>query len=265
MRSLKLSLFNATGMPKQSINPILQLSQNSDLLFLTETWLLPPTKYRSSWVEYHTYGIPRDSSNIGQLGLALLVNPQCNLPVYQITHTHPLLAKYSLSIVLASKLLIHCLYLPPSLENNEVTTILDALPMQYSNTTNTLLCGDFNARLGTFTGDSRIDPRGRIFYNWMCSHNLILWNQRLTHGQPTSYTVQGTSIIDFFLSTEELLSPSLNIRHDLSLTSNHKFMTLSFDVFDDLQEHLPPKRVTWNLGKLKHPKNRDSYRDLCSL
>ncbi|KAG1147608.1 hypothetical protein G6F37_011756 [Rhizopus arrhizus] len=171
-------------------------------------------------------------------------------------------AKYSLSIVLASKILIYCLYLPPSLDDDEVTTILDILPLQYVNTTNTILCGDFNARLGPYTGDTRIDPRERIFYNWMCSHNLILWNQRLTHGQPTSYTFQGTSIIDFFLSNNELISPSIHIRHDLSLNSNHKFMSMSFDLPSNLQVHLPPQRVTWNIGKLKHPRFRNSYKEV---
>jgi len=40
MSRLSISLINAAGMLKQSIYPILQLAQNSDLLFLTETWLL---------------------------------------------------------------------------------------------------------------------------------------------------------------------------------------------------------------------------------
>ncbi|KAG0936724.1 hypothetical protein G6F29_009834 [Rhizopus arrhizus] len=37
-------------------------------------------------------------------------------------------------------------------------------------------------------------------------------------------------------------------------------MTFSFRLPDVSQHRLPPQRVTWNLGKLKLPKNRDSYR-----
>ncbi|KAG1336194.1 hypothetical protein G6F62_006333 [Rhizopus arrhizus] len=262
MSRLTISLFNATGMPKQSIYPILQLAQNSDILFLTEAWLLSPTRFKSTWKEYHTYGLPLTTSRgrQGHLSLALLVNPRCGFPICQIEYSHPLLAKYTLSIVLSSAVLIHCIYIPPELEEDvPITEILDELPMQYAYTT-TILCGDFNARLGQITGDTRLDSRGRVFSNWIQTQNLTLWNQRLTYGQPTSYTFQGTGIIDFFLSDTDLVSPSLTIRHDLSLSSNHKFMTFSFRLPDVSQHRLPPQRVTWNLGKLKLPKNRDSYR-----
>jgi hypothetical protein len=235
MSRLTISLFNATGMPKQSIYPILQLAQNSDILFLTETWLLSPTRFKSTWKEYHTYGLPLTTSRgrQGHLGLALLVNPRCDFPVCQIEHSHPLLTKYTLSIVLSSTVLIHCIYIPPELEEDvPITAILDELPMQYASTTTTILCGDFNARLGQITGDTRLDSRGRVFSNWIQTQNLTLWNQHLTYGQPTSYTFQGTSIIDFFISDTDLVSPSLTIRHDLSLSSNHKFMTFSFGLPD---------------------------------
>lgn len=264
MSSLRISLFNATGLPKQAISPILQLSHNSDLLFVTETWLLSPNRYPTTWSQYHTYGLPTNSYNVhrGTLGLALLVNPNCKLPIYQLSHEHPLLAKYSLSIVLSSKILIHCLYLPPSLETDDVSQILDLLPLHFSNTTTTIICGDFNARMGEFTGDSRTNAAGRRLYNWMTAHNLILWNERLTYGEPTSYTFQGNSIIDFFFSNVELTAPSLRIRDDLSLNSNHKFMTLSFSLPDTLIRTPPSQRTTWNLGKLKRPSNCDKYRDV---
>ncbi|KAG1552052.1 hypothetical protein G6F47_008650 [Rhizopus delemar] len=264
MDLLKITLFNATGMLKQSISPILELSQDSDLLFLTETWLLSPTRYKTTWSEYHTYGLPINSSRgrRGHLGLALLVNPQSNLSIYQITHSHPLLSKYSLSIIISNHILIHFLYLPSNLGIDEVTSVLNELPLQHSNTTMTLFCGDFNARLGTYTGNTRFDHRGRIISEWMGSHNLTLWNQRLTYGQPTSYTFQETSIIDLFFSNVDLVSPSLTIRHDLSLFSNHKLMTLSFALPPSSRVQLPPKRTIWNLRKLKQQQTRDSYRDL---
>ena len=34
---LRISLFNATGLPKQSIYPLINIAQNSSLLFITET------------------------------------------------------------------------------------------------------------------------------------------------------------------------------------------------------------------------------------
>jgi hypothetical protein len=42
---LRISLFNATGLPKKSIYPLINIAQNSSLFFITETWLLSPNKY----------------------------------------------------------------------------------------------------------------------------------------------------------------------------------------------------------------------------
>src|SRR6478735_5433381 len=77
MSSLRISLFNATGLPKQAISPILQLSQNSDLLFITETWLLSPNRYPTTWSQYHTYGMP---TTVGQKTDAR----NCKIPVLQL-------------------------------------------------------------------------------------------------------------------------------------------------------------------------------------
>lgn len=174
---LRMSLFNATGLPKQSIYPLINIAQNSSLLFITETWLLSPNKYSlPSWKQFHTYGVPVNSYNLhrGQLGLALLVNPDFKLPIHHINHVNPLLAKFTLSIIINSKLLIHCLYLPPSLESAQVSEILSLLPLDYPTTNKTIICGDFNSRIGELVGDSRWNTNGRIFRNWMEAHNLIL-------------------------------------------------------------------------------------------
>ncbi|KAG1578780.1 hypothetical protein G6F48_011664 [Rhizopus delemar] len=37
---------------------------------------------------------------------------------------------------------------------------------------------------------------------------------------------------------------------------------MSFDLPSNLQVHLPPQRVTWNIGKLKHPRFRNSYKEV---
>ncbi|KAG0930687.1 hypothetical protein G6F29_011108 [Rhizopus arrhizus] len=254
---LRMSLFNATGLPKQSIYPLINIAQNSSLLFITETWLLSPNKYSlPSWKQFYTYDVPVNSYNLhrGQPGLALLVNPDFKLPIHHINHVNPLLAKFTLSIIINSKLLIHCLYLPPSLESAQVSEILSLLPLDYPTTNKTIICGDFNSRIGELVGDSRWNTSGRIFRNWMEAHNLILWNQYLAFGQPTSYTYHGTSIIDYFLSNTELDNPDLVIEDELSLNSNHTFMTLSFNLPPAYTSHnlsTEIHRPHWNLKKLK--------------
>lgn len=260
MRTLSLSLFNATGLPKQAISPILKHVESSSALLITETWLLSPNRYPTPWQQFHTYGQPINSSNHrGSLGIALLVNPISPYTVHHIQHNHPLLAKYTLSFTIA-KILVHCLYLSPSLSHSEVSDLLASLPLDVPNTNTTIICGDLNARMGSDTGDSLYNTRGRILQDWIQSHKLITWNARLKYGCPTYMVYQGSSIIDYFLSTTELDSPELIIRNDLSLDSNHKLMTLSFRTPNHISDHLQPKRLLWHLRNLKNPKTVETYK-----
>ncbi|CEP13684.1 hypothetical protein [Parasitella parasitica] len=208
---------------------------------------------------------PVNSSNPhrGKDGIALLVNPAFKYPIHHIQHEHPLLTKFTLTVILNHKLLIHCLYLPPSLDSETIDDILALLPLQYHSTTSTLICGDLNARLGSHTGDSSFNPRGRNVWNWLQSNNLIVWNSRLSFGQPTNYHFQGNSIIDYFISDTEFQSTQLAIRDDRSLSSTHKFMTLTFEVPSLLQRYDDsplPQRLQWNLDKLKNKNICHQYR-----
>ena len=259
MTTISISLFNATGLPRQAISPLLKLAESSSVLLITETWLLSPNKYPTSWQQFHTYGQPIQSvKNRGSLGIALLVNPSCPFSVQYIPPRHSLLAKYTLSFVI-SKHLVHCLYLPPSLSHTEISNTLDLLPMDLTNITSTIICGDFNARLGHITGDTSHTHRGRILYDWIKSHGMIIWNERLAYGSPTYMTFNGSSIIDYFISTTELPCPQLLIRDDLSLDSYHKFMILSFQVVAPSLRTNASKRILWHLNKLKDKQLRSQY------
>ncbi|KAG1039634.1 hypothetical protein G6F43_012459 [Rhizopus delemar] len=192
MTTMSIALFNATGLPKQAISAILKLAESSSILLITETWLLHPNRYPTSWKQFHTYGQP--SGNRGSLGITLLINPSNPFPVQHIPHSDPLLAKYTLSFTI-SKLLIHCLYLPPSLSRADVSNILDNLPLEIPNTTSTIICGDLNARMGVYTGDTLLTYRGRILHNWIQSHNMVIWNERLKYGSPTIFHNLTTDLI----------------------------------------------------------------------
>jgi hypothetical protein len=72
-------------------------------------------------------------------------------------------------------------------------------------------------------------------------------------------TFNGSSIIDYFISTTELLFPQLLIRGDLSLDSYHKFMTLSFQAAISPPRTNVPKRILYHLNKLKDGQLRSQY------
>ncbi|KAG1439285.1 hypothetical protein G6F46_014129 [Rhizopus delemar] len=99
---------------------------------------------------FHLYGTPVDGNFRGSQGVSALVSPSFPLPVMQF----PVHTKYALGLQVGRSLRLICLYLPPSLADDEVSAALDVLPL----TQDTVICGDLNARLGAVAGDSRDCP-----------------------------------------------------------------------------------------------------------
>ncbi|KAG1144860.1 hypothetical protein G6F37_005919 [Rhizopus arrhizus] len=244
---------------KQAISPILHLAQSPSVLLITDTWILPPNKYPTHWKQFHTYSIKAQPlATKGHQGISLLINPTCSYHVHHLPNDNTSVSQYKLSFIIADTL-VHCVYLPPSLNNQVVSQVLDSLPRTAPDVKYTILCGDFNARMGSYTGDSSTNPRGNMIYGWLQEHNFILWNQRLAYGKPTFITHQGSSIIDFFMSDTELCNPSLTIWEDLSLDSAHKMISFSFHPSILPEIHSQQPRITWRLTKLQEAKTRDQY------
>ncbi|KAG1535368.1 hypothetical protein G6F51_011573 [Rhizopus arrhizus] len=82
---------------------------------------------------------------------------------------------------------------------------------------------------------------------------------RLAYGQPTYLSHRGSSIIDLFMSNTELIEPSMTIHHDLSLDSNHKLVSFSFQATADVSRLTRHPRYTWHLGKLRDPNKCKTY------
>ncbi|CAO3611956.1 unnamed protein product [Mucor hiemalis] len=151
-------------------------------------------------------------------------------------------------------------------KDTSVDSILSALPTHYPNM---ILCGDFNARLGDLTGDSVMNPRGRLLQQWTDTNQLAILNSSLSFGQPTWAGVRQnqatTSIIDLFITNLSLSSPSIAIDSDLSLSSDHNLMHLSF-LYDfvpvssgsDSASTVHPRRL-WNLSRLNEDGPQDLY------
>ncbi|KAI9272951.1 Endonuclease/exonuclease/phosphatase [Phascolomyces articulosus] len=266
---ITLTIFNTTGLNREAIDPLLTYTPHSDLLFLIETWLISPNRYYTNWQQHHVYGTRnnRHRSYPGQLGISLLINPKCKFHVHFIPDTSSPYSLYHLTCTVANTL-IHCLYLPPSISNDLVLEILNYLPLHHPNTTNTIFCGDFNARMSSFIGDTAYNTRGRKFEHWLLSHQLWLWNKELAYGKPTFIRASGTSIIDLFLSTNLVTNPQIKIDEDLSLDSDHKLVHFNFDLDPtsptNAAQQLPPPRRLWRLSKLKNEQIRDQYTDLFS-
>ncbi|KAG1368960.1 hypothetical protein G6F61_012739 [Rhizopus arrhizus] len=90
---------------------------------------------------------------------------------------------------------------------------------------------------------------------------LICWNHRLSFGIPT-YSSQArrentgfayTSIIDLFLSYNDLVNPQLQVREDLSMGSDHHPVTLSCVLPTSPPPSTTHPRLVWNLSRMLEP------------
>ena len=222
VQHLSISLWNANGLRTTTVHEVISHCFSSSLLFITETWLLSPSLLPTDWLQYHVYGVPVASANRGSMGVTALVNPSCPFPISQLPSPN----RYTLSLKVGP-FRIHCVYAPPSLSNPDFLSVLSSIP----SLPNTILCGDFNARLGDLTGDSLVSARGRSMLQWLSVSSFEVLNGSLARGVPTWLGfrdgVEMSSIIDLFLTNSSLISPCLGI------ASDHRLLHLSFS-FDPL-------------------------------
>ncbi|KAI9243685.1 hypothetical protein EDC94DRAFT_630509 [Helicostylum pulchrum] len=134
---------------------------------------------------------------------------------------------------------------------------LDSVPLHQ----NTILCGDFNARLFTFTGDTASNARGTQFKTWLEDREMSVLNATLAYGLPTfrrmMQDVEHTSIIDLFITNNLniLQRPAITIYSDLTMGSDHCLSSFTFDLDLDVNDTNDPQTVnprrTWKLSKLR--------------
>ncbi|KAG1255384.1 hypothetical protein G6F65_016663 [Rhizopus arrhizus] len=255
---LTIGLWNANGLQASTVDDLLRHCQAFSLVFITETWLLPPARLPTSWQQFHLYGSPVAGQYRGSMGVSALVSPRCPLPVVEFSVN----SKYALGLQLGRSLRLICLYLPPSMSTAEVQSVLDSLPL----TDDTIICGDLNVHLGRLVGDSRTNMRSSVLRRWCDDHDLNILNKTLAYGIPTYLTCRGhaevSSIVDYYITNMPLVrSASISVALDLSLGSDHKLMSLSFEysvpVVHSTQSSPPSGQVRrlWNLSRLKEPES----------
>ncbi|KAG1441205.1 hypothetical protein G6F56_011587 [Rhizopus delemar] len=256
VQRLSMSLWNANDLRATTVHEVLSHCFDSSLLFITETWLLSPSLLPTDWMQYHVYGVPVASTSRGSMGVTALVNPSCPYTITQL----PSANRYTLSLKVGP-FRVHCVYVPPPVSNSDFLHVLSSIP----SLPNTIICGDFNARLGDLTGDHLVSARGRSMLQWLSVSPFQVLNGSLAHGLATwvgsRQDREWTSILDLFITNTTLLSPSMQIFSDLSLGSDHRLLSLSFSFdasFDDPPPSSPsaatvhPRRL-WNLSRLAEP------------
>ncbi|KAF1801394.1 hypothetical protein FB192DRAFT_1473877, partial [Mucor lusitanicus] len=148
--NVSLSFWNANGLRQSTVHDVLSHVGSTQVLLVTETWLTSGS-FPSNWTQYHLYGskVP-GAFNRGSGGITAFASPSCPFSVSQL----PSYNAHTLSLKVGN-LTVHCVYLPPPLSSDQVLSLLRSLPV----TSDTIICGDFNARFGSLLGDTNTNPR----------------------------------------------------------------------------------------------------------
>ena len=72
MSNITITLLNVNGLVKQAINTITNSLSSSSLIFLTETWLLSPSRYPTNWSQHYNYALPVENSHRGKMGITVV-------------------------------------------------------------------------------------------------------------------------------------------------------------------------------------------------
>lgn len=190
MYPVTTTLFNATGLSRHAITPILEAAQSTTVLLITESWLLPLARYLTNWQKFHTYGtLVEHYKNRGAQGIYLLVNPYYKHHIHYLFLSGILLAQYQPSFTITDTLAL-CLYLPSSLDSHTASKNLPSLSWTARTSKQTIICECLTARLGYYASGRLINPRGNIVYCWIVRNNVIIWKSTLslrwTHASITS-------------------------------------------------------------------------------
>lgn len=274
-QTLGITVWNANGLKKEAIDDLLQnININTYLLFITETWLSNNTSKNlpTTWKQYHNYGTQTTAYRAKE-GITLLINPICPFPVI----TYPIENQYTLTCKIHNFIII-CFYLPNSIPIDEYNHYLMQQLNKYQPHENIILCGDFNARLGSTLGDHAENERASYFREFIANNGLTIWNQQLAYGIPTyikgssTHGIVKKSIIDLVITnqTSFVTDPQMQIRTDLSLGSDHKLVYFSF-IFHTTPPEAPTlhPRKLWKIKKLEintdNQHIREHYQQLISI
>ncbi|KAG2190955.1 hypothetical protein INT47_005772, partial [Mucor saturninus] len=190
----------------------------------------------------------------GEYGISLLTSP---LFPYSVV-TFPFTSKFFYACQIQHYVLL-CFYLPPSMDDDLAINLMEEAIAPFINNIeikNIILLGDFNARLGNITGEKNNTNNSRSipFFNFITHHGLTIQNIDLAYGKHTFINNSGSSIIDFFITSNDDLTvaPYMEIRDDLHLNSDHKLVYFSFTHdFNPPTASIPHPRQLWNIHKFR--------------
>lgn len=221
IKTWRIGAININGL-RGKVEEVIELvrAENIDLLFVSETWWRPSTPPPNDWflvMENHQQVRRLETQNV-VYGTAWIQNRE-KWPEgtkVEVIHTQE---KGHLITVRLSKTQVYLVgtYLPPSMGDTECLSMLEEATERIREDAvkegilrpRIAILGDFNARLGPSSGDSRTNSRGRVLQEWMIHNGMYLEGFEGDNNGNTQYTFHRMVITGNGHAREERSIPDL--------------------------------------------------------
>jgi hypothetical protein len=154
--------------------------------------------------------------------------------------------------------------------------------LQYQSKGDTLLLGDFNARLGDITGNCKTNGNADLMKEFLTTalhdgamgeFSSILNASKFSFASPTRVEGPNSSIIDYLLAANSTLPRSRNVqvesddqvRGAIGCGSDHNLLWLDYSLHFDLpSRHAPPPRLVFDRIAFQKEEVQTEYQDQLS-
>ena len=221
---MKCGLININGLSGKDHAVITTLATGEvDLMFLTETQL-PVNRVlgiNPTWIVSHhssTRAVQAAGGRNTTDGVMIIARTKELADSIRLLHEEK-----GLSIIRLESTTIACVYSAPSDNDNKILELVTQA-QEIADDTELLVIGDFNARLGNFSGDHQLNRRGRILLQHLQESNLLYL--RPETGLYTSFNGLGRGIPDLVLTNNPDSLSELTVHESNSLGgSDHRLIT----------------------------------------
>lgn len=257
---MRIGFFNANGLSGK-LELVLEFmeTQELDLIFICETYFLPNQQHRGMGRMFLNLTKPDGRINTGGRraigGIAGYCKPELTNQIRSI-HTD---VNCNYTILDVAGLIVAVGYFPPSMDNQAVPEFME-LVHNLVGDRQCVVVGDFNARMGDYSGDHHTNGRGALLLDWLDGTPGIDFSlKRPDIGRFTSFGWgRGEGVTDcvFQLNTEVNY---LKVHEDNSLGgSDHRPVTFNMNAaFNPVREF-----TRWNVRKLMQVETQEIFNQI---
>ena len=252
---MKLALFNANGISgKLDLIDTFITNEEIDIMFIVETHLRESQAHGRMGNPLFNLAKPDDRDIVGRtraIGGISAYSREGKYVQFRMIQSDP---EANYAIIEVGDLTIGIGYFPPRLEMDAKFESFCERMARLSEERQSIMLGDFNARMGEVAGDHGINTRGRRFVDWL-NENEAAQRQEPGVGRYTSYSHGGRGITEHIIAFNTGVTNLKVHERDPLGGSDHR--PLTFDWGDAAVPGV--EFIRWNIRLLDKEEVREQY------